>query len=565
MIDRQDTRYLAAIAGIVTLVCAPLFLFGPQSGHSLPFNMTWTVGFAEQLLAGDLYPRWLPGLNEGAGSPAFFYYAPVPFYMTSLGVIACGGCGPTVQIGLGEWLMILLSAGAFYAFARQYGAPMAAAIGALLYALMPYHFIMDVIFRQAIGEAAAYIWIPLIVLFTDRLDRGAPSAAGLAATYALLVLTHLPTALLFSMFLLCYAGFLAWDRRSPRLMAWFAAGVACGVALSGIYLVTALNALDLIWSEKLWSAYEEYDRWFFFGSKKTFSPDVLNAVFQLVMVSSVAFAAMWYATVKEGWGADRVRLLSNIGMVAGAWFLMLPISGFVWIILPFLQKVQFPWRVAVVIDFAIAATVVTAVARVKTKNIRSIMIVGCIGILPVMSVSLAVPVYMHYAMAVEDEETQARLANLVRSGVDAPEYIPANVTLDREELLARLAQSDRVDHDRENGEVMLAAWASREITLDVDLTADTQVTIRQFFFSGWSAKASDGRPAPVVSADDQTGLVVLRAPAGRYRIELTLDTLWQESLGFAISLAGLLGLAIFGLLWRLDVRRGGKADPPPAT
>ena len=32
---------------------------------------------------GELYPRWLYAMNDGFGSPAFFYYAPLPYYFTT--------------------------------------------------------------------------------------------------------------------------------------------------------------------------------------------------------------------------------------------------------------------------------------------------------------------------------------------------------------------------------------------------------------------------------------------------------------------------------------------------
>ena len=33
-----------------------------------------------QLWSGELYPRWLLGMNSGFGSPTFFVYGPLPYY-----------------------------------------------------------------------------------------------------------------------------------------------------------------------------------------------------------------------------------------------------------------------------------------------------------------------------------------------------------------------------------------------------------------------------------------------------------------------------------------------------
>ena len=61
------------------LVCAAGLLFGalplwrgvPVWGDTL-FHAMWYTNFSAQLLAGDLYPRWLINLNGGLGSPVFF-------------------------------------------------------------------------------------------------------------------------------------------------------------------------------------------------------------------------------------------------------------------------------------------------------------------------------------------------------------------------------------------------------------------------------------------------------------------------------------------------------------
>ncbi|MDH3231519.1 MAG: hypothetical protein OEN55_17145 [Alphaproteobacteria bacterium] len=94
---------------LVTAACLPLLLIGPQSGDSFEFNINWSTGFAGQLAAGTPYQRWLPDLNGGAGSPVFFFYGPVAYYITSLGFLGCRGCDPTIRLGIGEWLIVLAS------------------------------------------------------------------------------------------------------------------------------------------------------------------------------------------------------------------------------------------------------------------------------------------------------------------------------------------------------------------------------------------------------------------------------------------------------------------------
>src|SRR5919199_5653885 len=73
--------FVVACAGL--LFSLPALLYGlPLVGDSV-LIVAWHERFAAQLFAGELYPRWLQGMSAGLGSPAFFFYAPAPFYVSA--------------------------------------------------------------------------------------------------------------------------------------------------------------------------------------------------------------------------------------------------------------------------------------------------------------------------------------------------------------------------------------------------------------------------------------------------------------------------------------------------
>src|SRR5215510_9721757 len=76
--------FVIVLAGAI--LTAPVLIYGIPffSDDAVTHHAVWYVHFSEQLWAGDLYPRWLMGMNEGLGSPVFFYYPPLPFFLTSL-------------------------------------------------------------------------------------------------------------------------------------------------------------------------------------------------------------------------------------------------------------------------------------------------------------------------------------------------------------------------------------------------------------------------------------------------------------------------------------------------
>lgn len=72
---------LLALGLLVTL---PVFWSGNVIGDDSLHHLVRARHFIDHLVAGELYPRWLGGLNDGLGSPVMFFYGPVPYYLTAL-------------------------------------------------------------------------------------------------------------------------------------------------------------------------------------------------------------------------------------------------------------------------------------------------------------------------------------------------------------------------------------------------------------------------------------------------------------------------------------------------
>ena len=84
--------------------------------------------------------------------------------------------------------------------------------------------------------------MPLSLYYVTRLLAGhRRSIAGLAITYALLLMTHPPTALLFGCIPFLYACSLAVEVKSYRPLIQVAAAMVLGTSLAAIYLLPALT------------------------------------------------------------------------------------------------------------------------------------------------------------------------------------------------------------------------------------------------------------------------------------------------------------------------------------
>lgn len=333
---QHDRR--AAFVGLlltIMLIMAPSLGAPPMVHDSFWIDIVWTDQFARELASGNPYPRWLPLSHGGLGSPVFYYYPPLAFYLA--GAAQLTGLTPYGAVIAAFVAAFLLSGIGAYLWLERYRHPV---IGMILFVAAPYH-VADFVYRGALAESLGVAILPFLAIGLRRVAEGRGIAFA-AVAYAALIAAHLPLALLTSLFFI--APYALWNR--DRL-AGFAIGAALGIGMAAIYLLPAL-ALD-VWRDSgrlyvlpllrpgpwtVWNA--EWDEF------------AVRATFTCAAALALSLVAAWY------WSRSRWALggLTAIALAVG----LIP---FVWDI-PLLAKVQFPYRLLPVAELALA----TAVAQI---------------------------------------------------------------------------------------------------------------------------------------------------------------------------------------------------------
>jgi hypothetical protein len=534
------TGSVVLLSAAIFLVCLPLLQFGPQTGHDLPLILPWSQYFVEQLVDGNLYPRWLVDMYGGVGAPVFFYYPPVPFYFTSLASLICQECVPLRQLGVAESIIVLCSALSFFWFISYHTHRTAACLGALAYAIAPYHFAVDLLFRQAIGEACSYVWIPLIFGCMDRMQAGLRFGPLLAVCYALLVLTHVPLTLLASPVFLLYGMLYVFRMRSSELFTRYALWVLLGTLIASVYLVPALFTQDMIAVEQLWTGNFDYKRWFLLddtnkASKVFFSEvGIVGAGFFVVTWSTL----FWHAQDRR---AAIIIILPVV--VICSWFLMTPVSAFLWQALTLLQKVQFPWRLLVLQDWAL----MTTLSLLLGWGLSSRRFIGAFPAIAIFSLVLGwagfylVKGYGQHLDLRSDIANKQRFSSILEYGFGAHEHLPVSVKVSREVLMSNTIKLDRVSYDSSKGVINVDLWRPRDIRLQVDLEGATTVFVKQLYYPGWAAhiEAGDKSGEITITQHGVLGLIAVELPSGRYHVRLKMHPLWTERIGWILTFFGL--------------------------
>ena len=239
-----------------TAVTYPYLTKGLADGDDRQEHLEYQHFFNEQIARGELYPRWMPGLNSGHGSPAFFVFYPLPYYVAwGLGKVVPNHWGiytETRSQGLGVVLATILGALFTYAWCSTFVDGWSATAASVLFITLPYLFSTDLYLRTSVGELWGLAIMPIAFYCVERKPASAGRfLAGLATAFALVLLSHLFTAVLLAPVVVAYA---VWRSEPAKRFyaAWqTAAALALGTALAAVYTFPVFAHRNFLHPENL--------------------------------------------------------------------------------------------------------------------------------------------------------------------------------------------------------------------------------------------------------------------------------------------------------------------------
>ena len=557
-IGRHTVFHLALLTVAALALTWPVLLHGiPDLSHDGIMHATWTKPFAEQFWSGELYPRWLMNTNGGLGSAPFFIYPTLSTTISALVSPLIGSYDPHgwLLAGISCVIAMILSGYTAYFWLRDLTNPAGALFAATLYLLMPYHTAIDLYNRGAELELWSFVAVPLIMWSVQAILRGKQwGFVGLVASYALLILSHLPITVAFSLVPILLAFFLS---DSEKWRATFITGgaLASGAGLVAIYLLPAMLDQSMVHVEHHLDPYFSYVNWWLF--KRAPLLDFKTRV--LVLTSSTLFfaAAMWWCSRRllQEQPSRRREAAFHAGIALMSYLMMTQVTYPIWRYVRPLQYLPFPTRFNVVLGASTAALAAIAFPALRHASRAILVVCGMIVLVWIGSDSWAAATGYSVWRRVPKErvQTQDRAIELLR---DYPLTWPATSNLRNHELhnfehfLAQHPPKELRIADAAGqsvGTVSIADWHAREIQLRVQTRQDAILHINHFYYPGWKANI-EGSGQELSVQHDADGLLQIAAPLGTYTIKLSLEKRPPERFGIAISLCSLLLLVVFTLL-----------------
>lgn len=550
---------LLALAVVAVPAAAPLFSSGKYFFSDDGFLHLFRVfALDRELHQGVVYPRWLPEFGFGYGFPVFNFYAPLVYYLAEsfhlvgLPIADAIKAEAAATIALATVGAYLLGAQFFRA---SHSARWAGVLTAAAYVYFPY-FLVDIYTRGAFAEALAAAILPWFLWsFLCLLERLTTASVVLCAlAFAALMYSHNMVVYLsmplVGALLLWQLPHLPSGQRSTSILGTVGA-LLLGLALSAVFWLPSLSELQFVWLSR------DIQK-----GAALYLTDLLslNNVVQLsvpyeyvvhpfplsLAPLALGLVGLTAACVlcRDRLTRGRLLILGIVTFVCAT--LMLDFTLPVWLRVPLLNGIQFPWRLSTFVGLGVALMIGAMVGIVlpqifgstrATVYLRPAIVILFAGVLMWNGMDR---LFVQKTFGPSGEPTLGQIArnemNMGRLGLSSQrEYLPVTVNSVFESTSAAPSVG-------ESPVIALEKYSSVERAFTISSRDAISISLRSFYFPGWQAFI-DGAPVATFPATPM-GLVSTLVQNGQHRVDFKWQDTLPRQIGAYVTFAGILILLV---------------------
>ena len=518
-----------ALVVMTSIAVLPFFVIGEDQkvgccGGAMPvthdswMHFNQMNAFWRSLSAGIVYPRW-DEHTHGYGAPTTSFYPPGVYYLTSAVYFVMRDWWKA-WAGF-YWLTMLASAAAIFGYARQSLSRGASLVAAAAYVFAPYH-LLNQYQRGAISEFTSFVWIPLCLLFAEKLlsakvgqSARLSHAAGLAVCFGAFLWTHPPTAY---QFLLVFGACLLGDRvcrsafrrsgaqppkdgtTNVKGVIWVAAALVFGSMLAAAYFYPAIAEQRLVNGDDVERVWPYHASYVFDYTQKVYDR-IGNPFFvRLDRIWAFNLGAILVCSIAAlSFKQRRVRVWLWIAAGLLASFLMTKYSAPIGRFIPKIEIGVYSWRMLTLTSFAMAmltGAIADCGLRIADWR-RAVALAVLVGVLAMSGYYVAWPMWR--AQSFEPNLQHYNYATLpAGSPRENPPMEPVQLAGGK-------------------GSIHVERWTPEFRQLRVSLSEADQLQFRTRNFAGWTATI-DGKPAPI--SEGEVKNILMNLPAGEHRVTL---------------------------------------------
>lgn len=538
-IFRKNIVFLFVLS---VVVLRTLFTQGVPYTHDGHNHLARTANLYLAVRDQHFPPRWARNLNYKFGYPVFNfnYYFPfiltIPFFLISFSIEFA-------------WKAVIFlsffSGGVFiYLLLKKYFNRLASLTGAVFYVLAPYQMV-NIFVRGMTGEIVAFGLLPLVLLSLDSFIRKRTRKgfifisfllAGFFLTHNIIVLISMPVILGF----ILIRSFLEKKRLKAFLSGLLS--IVAAISLTLFFWLPALmekkyTNLDFIdmshfYQDHFPTIKQLVSSFWGYGFSKLGVGDGMSfSIGPLQFVLIACSILFYFFKLKKKKLKKPVRLMMGFftAVFFFACFFMLEASTVLWQSIPFLNYVQFPWRLLFLTTLASAFIIGFLLNQVKKPVFGFVLIGGVV----ILTLPMTKPQYkFHY----ENYMYYEFLFTSSTKGENMPIWFEND---NIEKLKQRFISDSGLVEFKE------IEWKTSRHLYEINSLQEDAVVEQTAYFPGWKVFI-DGKQTEIdYQQKDYPGLISFKIPSGKHLVKtvFTEDT-WARKIGDIISGLTFLSLSI---------------------
>jgi hypothetical protein len=491
-------------------------------------HVAWLYEMDRAVRSGQLPPRWVPDLSFNYGYPLFNFVYPLPFYLGEIFYLL--GISLVGSIKMVYVLSLVFSGLTMFFFLRRNFGSLFSFLGSILYVYTPYRAV-DVYVRGAIGEALAFVFLPLVGWAIDRLvkEGGRKNIALTGIAFGLLILSHNIAFLMTIPFLLFYGAMLISSlKKRKQAVLNLVSGFLLGVGISSFFWLPAF------WEKRYMVADTVFNYWDHFpfikqlilpswgygisiwgpNDEMSFQIGVVNLLVMMIVVLGFA----WLLIKKKSKKQDLIFFIWGLASLGVVLFLMNIRSSFIWRSISLLPYFQFPWRFLILTTF-LTAFLAATVEKIPLKPKK--WLAACLLVLvPFLTFNYFKPEKV-MSERTDDYFMNRYFANKTKTGY-TKETSLVYLTLKEEYLRLPLWTNQRPEEspqakiETEKGELVFQEKSAIKFLADLKTPEKTKVNFHNYYYPGWQALV-DGKKIEI-EINEPYGDMLIRVPEGEHQI-----------------------------------------------
>lgn len=510
-------------------------------GHDGVVRMSWHAQFNNQFWNGVWYPHWLPESFAGFGSPAFYFYPPLVFWIGAvfnpLNVFSAEYSNAVVAV-IGS----LLSAMTMSYYLKRYTSDRKIVLLASgLYAIHPYR-VFDVIVRGALSEHFAFVFLPLIFLSIDLALKGGKKSSIFSlslAGWTGLILTNIPMVVIAFIGSIVYSLW-RFQRLQTASYIFFVCGGIAALFITAFYTLPILELKSAVMLDRVshvtLAAYILAD---LFTYNYKFA---LTLLFILVLTVAVP-VSIWRKRAHLKDSREMLLWEKMLIVIALVTFIQIPYIQAALNMIPLMNLVQFSWRwMALAVPLTSAGLLLLYMIKDTSRTRWLLLAYGALNLAIIGS-----SVFLYYLVRpLRTEETV---------WFEEPEYMNNFVHEDPDSAYNafRAHKNDPFILAEPTEDIQMMHSGINTYIIESSLPKAVNVTFHQQYFPLWNLAEDNRKPIPLYA--DTIGRMTTKLETGKHSYTLSLLPPESAEIAAVVSIIGALGSTLLIIALRRKKNR----------